>query len=42
MVIVIKKIFDLSVSDDADWGYRARHGHALFLDTLFIVKHYLN
>ena len=39
MVILIKKIFDLMVSDDADWGNRARHGHALFLDTLFIVEH---
>ena len=42
MVILIKKFLDLCVSDDADWRYRARHGHAFFLDTLFIVKHYLN
>ena len=42
MFILIKKILDLFVSDDADWGYRARYGHALFLGTLFIVKRYLN
>ena len=27
MVILIEKIFDLFVSDDADWGYCARYGH---------------
>ena len=41
MVILIKRILDLFVSDDDDWVYRARHGHAFFY-TLFIVKHYLN
>ena len=30
MVILIKKKFYLFVSDDADWGNRACHGHAFF------------
>ena len=42
MAILIKKVFDLLVLDDADWGYRRRHEHAFFLETLFIVEHYLN
>ena len=25
-----KENFDSFVSDDADWGYRAYHGHAFF------------
>ena len=42
MVILIMKIFDLFLSDNADWGYHVRYGHAFFLNILFIVKHYLN
>ena len=30
IVILINKIFGLFVSDGADWGYRARYGHAFF------------
>jgi len=26
----MKKTFDYFVSDNADWRYRARHGHASF------------
>ena len=30
MVMLRNKFFDLFLSDDADWGYRVRHGHAFF------------
>ena len=30
MAILIKNIFDLFVSDAADWGYCVRHRHAFF------------
>ena len=42
MIKQIKKSLDLFVLDNADGRYRVRHGYAFFLDTLFIVKHYLN
>ena len=40
MDILIKKLFELFVSDDADWGYCARHGHAFF-NTLCTEKNML-